>query len=126
MLVALFAEDIDLLPKYFVAQLLEDRNSTGTYDLLSGLFRDEHAQGAGGGRFKGVAYFSGGLFTAGARRVGDTELVLLRRCLQLVERPARNFRRALSRLARHRRTPRVRRALHQPHRHHEDRASHDC
>src|SRR5258706_14413965 len=81
MLVALFAEDIDLLPKYFVAQLLEDCTTpTDTYDLLGGLFEAMNTrQSAGGGRFKGVAYFNGGLFAEPARvELGDTELVLLR------------------------------------------------
>ena len=81
MLVALFAEDIDLLPKYFVAQLLEECTTPAdTYDLLGGLFEAMNTrQSAGGGRFKGVAYFNGGLFANPARvELGSAELVLLR------------------------------------------------
>jgi hypothetical protein len=39
MLVALFAEDIDLLPKYFVTQILEDCTTpASSYDLIGDLF----------------------------------------------------------------------------------------
>lgn len=39
MLVALFAEDIDLLPKYFVVQILEECTTPAdAYDLIGGLF----------------------------------------------------------------------------------------
>jgi hypothetical protein len=81
MLVALFAEDIDLLPKYFVGQLLDECTTPAdTYDLLGGLFEAMNTrQSAGGGRFKGVAYFNGGLFANPARvELGSAELVLLR------------------------------------------------
>lgn len=81
MLVALFAEDIDLLPKYFVAEILEECTTTAdTYDLIGGLFEAMNTpRSAGGGRFKGVAYFNGGLFAQPARvELSDTELVLLR------------------------------------------------
>ena len=64
MLVALFAEDIELLPRYFVAQLLEDCTSKqASYDLLGGLFDAMNNPGrTPGGRFAGVDYFNGGLF----------------------------------------------------------------
>ncbi|MCG3148057.1 MAG: hypothetical protein PCFJNLEI_01499 [Verrucomicrobiae bacterium] len=81
MLVALFAEDIDLLPKYFVAQLLDECTTPAdTYDLIGGLFAAMNTrQTAGGGRFKGVAYFNGGLFADPARiELNSSELVLLR------------------------------------------------
>ncbi len=81
MLVALFAEDIDLLPKYFVTQLLEDCSSPASaYDLLGGLFEAMNTTPAtSGGRFKGVRYFNGGLFREPARlEIHDLELVLLR------------------------------------------------
>ncbi|HUZ06803.1 MAG TPA: type IIL restriction-modification enzyme MmeI, partial [Candidatus Paceibacterota bacterium] len=40
MLVALFAEDIDLLPKYFVTNLLEECTTPAdSYELLGGLFK---------------------------------------------------------------------------------------
>lgn len=81
MLVALFAEDIDLLPKYFVTQLLNDiSTSSDSYDLLGGLFDAMNTSPAiTGGRFKGVPYFNGGLFAAPARlELKDLELVALR------------------------------------------------
>ena len=69
MLVALFAEDIDLLPRYFVARLLDDCQSpTDSYDLLGGLFEAmNQPEEVPGGRFKGVDYFNGGLFRKPAR-----------------------------------------------------------
>lgn len=81
MLVALFAEDIDLLPKYFVTQLLADVTTPAdSYDLLGGLFEAMNTNPPkAGGRFKGVAYFNGGLFAQPARvELQDLELVLLR------------------------------------------------
>jgi transposase-like protein len=81
MLIALFAEDIDLLPRYFVSELLEECTTPAdTYDLLGGLFEAMNLNPpAGGGRFKGVRYFNGGLFLEPARlELTDTELVLLR------------------------------------------------
>lgn len=81
MLVALFAEDIDLLPKYFVTQLLEDCSTpTDSYDLLGGLFEAMNTKPpVSGGRFKGVNYFNGGLFAEPARlELQDLELVALR------------------------------------------------
>jgi hypothetical protein len=81
MLIALFAEDIDLLPRYFVSELLEECTTPAdTYDLIGGLFEAMNLNPpAGGGRFKGVRYFNGGLFAEPARvELTDTELVLLR------------------------------------------------
>ena len=62
-LVALFAEDIGLLEKYFVARLLDDCDSgADAFDLIGGLFEAMNNQKpATGGRFKGVRYFNGGL-----------------------------------------------------------------
>ena len=82
MLVALFAEDIDLLPKYCVAKLLEECHSpTDTYDLLGGLFAAMNQPKANkGGRFKDIPYFNGGLFAEPARlELFDAELVDLRK-----------------------------------------------
>jgi hypothetical protein len=82
MLVALFSEDIDLLPKYFVTQLLADCSTPASaYDLIGGLFEAMNTNPPiGGGRFKGVAYFNGGLFAQPARlELKDQELVLLRK-----------------------------------------------
>jgi hypothetical protein len=69
MLVALFAEDIDLLPRYFVTRVLEDCSSPASaYDLLGGLFEAMNTSPpVSGGRFKGVSYFNGGLFAHPAR-----------------------------------------------------------
>lgn len=83
MLVALFAEDIGLLKKYFVAQLLDDcKSPTDSYDLLGALFTEMNTPGVtGGGRFKGVEYFNGGLFAEPARlELYDDELNQLRAC----------------------------------------------
>ena len=80
-LVSLFAEDIDLLPKYFVTQLLDEISTPAdSYDLLGGLFEAMNTNPPkSGGRFKGVSYFNGGLFAEPARvELSDTEIVLLR------------------------------------------------
>jgi N-6 DNA Methylase len=80
-LVALFAEDIDLLPKYFVTQLLDEiKSPADSYDLLGGLFEAMNTTPSPtGGRFKGVAYFNGGLFSQPARiELQDPEVLLLR------------------------------------------------
>ncbi|MEO0515381.1 MAG: DNA methyltransferase [Planctomycetota bacterium] len=63
-LVALFAEDIDLLPRYFFTQLLEKCDSPEkAYDLIGGLFTAMNTPGeTTGGQFKGVKYFNGGVF----------------------------------------------------------------
>src|SRR5690606_19737453 len=68
-LVALFAEDIGLLPKYLVAQLLDDCTSRqASFDLLGGLFAEMNRPGrTEGGRFAGVEYFNGGLFAEPSR-----------------------------------------------------------
>ncbi|MFA7004612.1 MAG: DNA methyltransferase, partial [Verrucomicrobiia bacterium] len=82
MLVALFAEDIDLLPKYFVSQLLDDCSTPASaYDLIGGLFEAMNTRNpVAGGRFKGIRYFNGGLFAQPARlEIQDLELVLLRK-----------------------------------------------
>ena len=82
MLVALFAEDIDLLPKYFVSRLLEDCSTPASaYDLVGGLFEAMNTNPpTAGGRFKGVRYFNGGLFAQPARlELEGNELVLLRK-----------------------------------------------
>jgi hypothetical protein len=68
MLVSLFSEDIGLLPKHFVTQLLEDcTDPPKAFDLLRGLFTAMNSPSRStGGRFKDVAYFNGGLFAAPA------------------------------------------------------------
>ena len=68
-LMALFAEDIGLLEKYFFTRLLDDCTTPGlAYDLIGQLFVEMNTPGkTPGGRFKGVPYFNGGLFANPAR-----------------------------------------------------------
>jgi len=66
LLVAMFAEDIDLLPSATVVSLVDDCLDHGqsSYDLFGGLFAQmNNPQPATGGRFKTVPYFNGGLFS---------------------------------------------------------------
>ncbi len=69
MLVALFAEDIGLLERYFVTKLLDEcKQPRDSFDLLGGLFAAMNTSGGThGGRYKGVDYFNGGLFAEPAR-----------------------------------------------------------
>lgn len=69
MLMALFSEDIGLLDKYLVTQVLDEcKTPQDTHDLLGGLFDAMNTKGGvKGGRFKGVPYFNGGLFADPAR-----------------------------------------------------------
>ena len=62
--VAMFSEDIGLLPKSLFTGLLEEcRRGASSYDLLSGLFRQmNQSKPAPAGRYVGVDYFNGGLF----------------------------------------------------------------
>ncbi|HWL95128.1 MAG TPA: DNA methyltransferase [Phycisphaerae bacterium] len=64
LLISLFAEDIGLLPKYFVAGLVKECSSPSkSYDLFNGLFTAMATPGGiPGGRFKEVPYFNGGIF----------------------------------------------------------------
>ncbi len=66
MLVGLVSEDLNLLPDNLVTRLLEEcLNGKGnSFDLFGGLFQQMNNRvPADGGRFKGVAYFNGGLFS---------------------------------------------------------------
>ncbi len=67
-LVCLFSEDIGLLPKHFFTQLLEDCiDPPKAFDLFRGLFDAMNSRSkAHGGRFKGVDYFNGGIFSQSA------------------------------------------------------------
>lgn len=61
---AMFAEDIHLLPSKSFSRALED-SATGAdaYDLIFGLFREMNTPGVtSGGRYRGTPYFNGGLF----------------------------------------------------------------
>ena len=130
MLVALFAEDIGLLPKYFVDKLLEDCNTK--QDSLRPDRRPvrghEHAREDRGRSLQGGAYFNGGLFAEPAR-------VELRRTNWSCSRAASKddwskvqpeifgtlFEHSIGAV----RAPRLRRPLHPPDRHHEDRRPDD-
>ena len=81
MLVALFAQNTDLLPVNLVTGLLQDCDSPqSAFDLLGTLFRHMNTRGVvEGGRYKGVRYFNGGLFSAPAAiELDPAELALLR------------------------------------------------
>lgn len=62
--VAMFAEDVELLPRGVVSTLVNDCfEGESSYDLFGGLFRQMNSVGrAPAGRFKDVPYFNGGLF----------------------------------------------------------------
>jgi hypothetical protein len=71
--VAMFAEDIDLLPAGTIKGIVDDclHNKQSSYDLFGGLFRQMNDPNAAkGGRFVGVRYFNGGLFS----RISPVEL----------------------------------------------------
>ena len=73
--IAMFAEDIDLLPRGLFYQIAHDclHKGDSSYDLLGGLFNQmNNPKKANGGRFKDVRYFNGGIF-AKAERVNDFE-----------------------------------------------------
>ncbi len=63
-MVALFAEDIGLLPRYTFTRVIEDcQNGQSSADWMTLLFHKMNTPGAKvGGRFHGVEYFNGGLF----------------------------------------------------------------
>ena len=62
--VAMFAEDMDLMPRGIVTRLVEDCFAgQSSYDLFGALFAQMNTpKEARAGRFKGVPYFDGGLF----------------------------------------------------------------
>jgi len=71
-ILSLFAEDVELLPDQIFTRIInelagEPGGGSDTvpksYDLIGGLFREMNTPGTtGGGYFKGVNYFDGGLF----------------------------------------------------------------
>lgn len=66
MMVAMFAEDIDLLPSGTVVTLVDDclNHGQSSYDLFKGLFQQMNSpERAKAGRFKDVRHFNGGLFS---------------------------------------------------------------
>ncbi|OKH80883.1 DNA methyltransferase [Mycobacterium sp. ST-F2] len=62
--VAMFAEDIGLLPEKFFTRVVEEAKSgRDAYDLLGSLFREMNTPGrTKGGQFVGTPYFNGGIF----------------------------------------------------------------
>lgn len=62
--VAMFSEDVGLLPRAIFSRLLEDASSPDeAYDLILELFRQMNTPGIPkAGRYKDVQYFNGGLF----------------------------------------------------------------
>ncbi|WP_110092151.1 DNA methyltransferase [Streptomyces himastatinicus] len=62
---AMFAEDIGMLPEHLFTRALHDSSSgSDAYDLLFGLFREMNTPGpTPAGRYKGTPYFNGGLFS---------------------------------------------------------------
>ena len=82
---ALFSEDMDILPKGFFTQLLQDclDGKSDPYDAISGLFNQMASEKpARGGRFKDIPYFNGGLFK-------DINIVLPdRKCLEVLKEVA--------------------------------------
>lgn len=62
---ALFSEDIGLLPRHLFSQAVEDvlDGKGSAHDLIFGLFREMNARGTtSGGRYEGTPYFNGGLY----------------------------------------------------------------
>lgn len=65
LVIAMFAEDIDLLPASTITSIVQDclHNGQSSHDLLNGLFRQMNSRTpAKHGRYAGVPYFNGGLF----------------------------------------------------------------
>lgn len=63
--VAIFSEDVGLLPAGIFSDIIDDCFKDGsTYDLIGGLFRQMNDPvRASGGRFREVQYFNGGLYS---------------------------------------------------------------
>jgi hypothetical protein len=61
---AMFAEDIGLLPGHLFSRAVTDASEgASAFDLLFGLFREMNTPGVTpGGRFAGTPYFNGGLY----------------------------------------------------------------
>ncbi|WP_406852982.1 DNA methyltransferase [Brevundimonas sp. BH3] len=66
LVIAMFAEDIDLIPSGMVSAIVRDclEHKQSSYDLFGGLFAQmNNPVPATGGRYAGVPYFNGGLFS---------------------------------------------------------------
>lgn len=84
---AMFAEDIGLLPEHFFTRALaEATNGAEAYDLIGGLFREMNTPGrTPGGRFAGTPYFNGGLFREiMPQELNQEEVLLLREAAHTV------------------------------------------
>jgi hypothetical protein len=81
LMVAMFAEDIDLLPTGTIVSLVDDclHKGLSSYDLFGGLFHQMNSsKRASAGRFKDVRYFNGGLFSViEPVELGREELTLI-------------------------------------------------
>ncbi|MFN0216765.1 MAG: type IIL restriction-modification enzyme MmeI [Saprospiraceae bacterium] len=63
--VAMFAEDADLLPDLLFTKMVKDSlgGQASAYDAIGGLFREMNTPGqTPAGRFKDTPYFNGGIF----------------------------------------------------------------
>ena len=66
LVIAMFSEDIDLLPSGIVSSIVRDclEHGQSSYDLFAGLFKQMDTKvPATGGRYLGVPYFNGGIFS---------------------------------------------------------------
>jgi hypothetical protein len=79
---AMFAEDIGLLPGAYFTRAVEDCLDHGydPYDVILSLFREMNTPGnTAGGRFQGTPYFNGGLFSVVPTvKLGRPDLLALR------------------------------------------------
>lgn len=74
---AMFAEDIGLLPRHLFTDAITDSLEGGNaYDLIFGLFEQMNSEGpTPAGRYQGTPYFNGGLFREVTRFELETEEV---------------------------------------------------
>jgi hypothetical protein len=78
---AMFAEDIGLLPEHSFTRAVEEaKTGSEAYDLIGGLFQAMNTPGvSSGGRFTGTPYFNGGLFAeVMPQELNEEEVLLLR------------------------------------------------
>lgn len=78
---AMFSEDIGLLPQHsFTKALADAKDGVEAYDLIGSLFEQMNSPGiTAGGRYAGTPYFNGGLFTkVDPQELTFEELELLR------------------------------------------------
>ncbi len=66
LVVAMFAEDVDLMPRGLISQLTKDCfEGQNSFDLFGALFRQMNSPTpVAAGRYQGVPYFNGGLFSS--------------------------------------------------------------